>query len=844
MRAVLTNSYKLAGVQSYISIPIFSKSATVVLGPTGIWPSGVLVAEIMKHQQLRALYLPPSIIEQWVAEPPAMDQAKNLDFIIFGGGPLSPAVGDRLNKATKICQTYGSLETAGVQLLVPRPGEWSYLEFNPYEEIDMQDFGDGSYELVLHQRPDLAWRRALSHNLPNVTTWRTGDLFVRHPSVPQLWRFSSRVDDLIVFGSGHKLKPIPMELIIQGSHLVAGALVVGHGRPQPALIVEPSAAAREMNHEQILRSVWPVVKKSNEIAPSYAQIILSKVIIGSLDKPFLRAPKGTIIRKLTADRYSSEIEDIYALQPLKAAMNGAGPSLPVTYDIIQRCVRRELEHFKSSAQRENIEDSDNFFQLGLDSLKMAELAHKLRSTLSEELNTEATAISLRLTYKFPTALSLSEAIFKLISTPGSLDERPFRDTNGMQESVFRFTQDLPGPVATKTQVRDENGINVVIFGARGSLGPNIIRSFLHDGRVSKIYCLSRAQTGLEELRAIFLERNFGSSFDDSRLEFYPITLAQERLGIPPAQWDKLKESVHLVIHNSWKVDFSLPLEHYKGFLQSVRCLVDFCADSSIRPRLLFCSSISSVQDWANVYPGSKVPDAPPSSEIGSYDVCSPLGYGQSKHVAERILAKASEECGVPVTILRIGQVAGPTPGSGGMWSSTEWIPSLVRISKSLNMVPVDLPQIDWIPADAVSAIIREVSLFAFDGTSEPGAYREILEAVNIVNPHMSPPTLLSDVLQERVGNDLRTTTLRDWVSALGKIECSTSSMGQTVDGNEASLIIKMLPWFQHLSDTVSENRVIQPEFETENGIRMSPTLASLAPISSDLMRFWFSQWEI
>ena len=143
----------------------------------------------MRVKRLHALYIPPSLIEQWMAEPDAMNQASTLKFVVFGGGPLSPAIGDKLERVTRLCQAYGSIETAGIQLLVPNTGEWSYLEFNPYEKCDMQEYGEGMYELVLHQSPEVSWMRALSHSFPKVKTWHTGDLFTRHPSIPTLWRF-------------------------------------------------------------------------------------------------------------------------------------------------------------------------------------------------------------------------------------------------------------------------------------------------------------------------------------------------------------------------------------------------------------------------------------------------------------------------------------------------------------------------------------------------------------------------------------------------------------------------------------------------------------------------------
>ena len=53
----------------------------------------------------------------------------------------------------------------------------------------------------------------------------------------------------------------------------------------------------------------------------------------------------------------------------------------------------------------------------------------------------------------------------------------------------------------------------------------------------------------------------------------------------------------------------------------------------------------------------------------------PMGYGESKYVAERLLELAAEEFGVSAAICRVGQLAGPVE-KGGMWSKQEWLPSV------------------------------------------------------------------------------------------------------------------------------------------------------------------------
>ena len=832
-------------MHSYVSIPIFSHAATVVLGPSQTLPSGVLLSELMKVQRLRALYIPPSMIEQWMAEPDAIYQASALKFIVFGGGPLSPAAGDELEKVTRLCQTYGSLETSGIQLLVPKSSEWSYLEFNPYEMCDMQEFGEGMFELVLHQRPEVAWMRALSHNFPDIKTWRTGDLFTRHPSIPTLWRFCSRVDDLIVMSNGLKIKPAPMELIIQGSPFVGAALIIGQGRVEPVLIVEPNSAGKALQPQVLHQNLIRVVEEANSNAPTYAQISDSKIVIGPSDKPFFRAPKGTVVRKLTADLYASEIDKAYSEEvstgPVVTQISPDDDEFSA--ESIKKLVREKTEKLSTTAGSKGLSESDNFFMLGLDSLKMAQLAYNLRRELGSRILNAGSEISLRLIYRYSTIQALSDAIYNLHNRSNLVDEKPVHDVDAMKRMVHEYSSRIPRSTSSRCAFPITD-IEILILGPRGSLGPSIIRSLLQDRRVSKIHCLNRSKDGRDQLRAIFKDRGFERDFDDARLDFYPINLGMDHLGLEETQWNNLRSTVHLAVHNAWKVDFSVPLKYFeREYIRSVQSLIVLCATSQVGARLAFCSSISSVQDWANFHPSEEVPEAPICNE--EFEVSSPLGYGQSKQVSERILVRASMDCSVPVTIFRIGQVAGPTMEEGGTWSSTEWIPALAKISKALKMMPVDLPYMDWIPPDILSRIIRELLLETTQNMPSLEEFTSPLSIFNLVNPGKVPPTQLLDVIRAHTGEDIKAVTLKEWVDEMLHTTVEFSPLGtKGQGGSDASLTVRMLPWFQHLRDTVSVGRVIQPDFAIREAARASPTMACLEPINKDLLKFWCSQWGI
>ncbi|KAI0389463.1 hypothetical protein F5Y17DRAFT_462718 [Xylariaceae sp. FL0594] len=840
--------YHLAGVHAYIDLPIFYRNATVIFGPSMLPPSGYTLSEILKQQHVRAFYVPPSIIEEWASEPVAAEQVKQLDFVLYGGGPLSPHVGDTLSKHTNVCQMYGSLEIGQVQLLVPQTGEWRYMEFNPFEEVDMQPYGDGEdgFEMVLHQDPKFALHRSLWHNFPKVKEWRTGDLFMPHPSKPGLWRFHSRADDLIVFSSSYKLRPVQMETIIQGDPRLSGALVVGQGKSGPLLIVEPKIAEPKPgtlqsheNPDDFIDSIWPTIVEANRIAPSYAQISRSRVIVADPKRRFIRAPKGTVVRKLTTKAYADDIEAAYRDDaPRPAGLDGRADLLPITSLTLSDLKEFVRKYVTERLQGTPLLDTDNIFLCGLDSLGAASLSRNLQNGLATRFHAAGGAhrnmISLRLIHQNPTIEKLASVIHSILN-----NQEITEHSISMEDTLAELTKNLPErKPATDEQVlvNDAGSIGVALIGPRGSLGPNILNELLNDTRVARVYCLNRGHDGKERMRAVFKDLNLAHDVDDGRLSFMPVDLGKPHLGLCPADLDELLNGANVIIHNAWRVDFSWTLDSYKQtYLQSVRELVDLSSISPLRPRIVFVSSVSSVQEWAAVYPDRDVDEAP--LESYSYKVSSPLGYGQSKHIAERMLATASVVSGTPVTILRVGQVAGPTdPCSfGGKWSTDEWIPSLAAISKVLKLIPSDIPPIDWVPVDLAGRAIVDLTF----AESDRGQTTDDLRVFNVVNPKLSDWSVFVTAMQHKVGDvTYRQLPLTEWVDAL--VRTDPTRMPES----EARSATKILPFFQLLAETAARGVALHPKFVTANAVRDSRTMATMKGIDEELISRWLEQWGI
>ena len=120
------------------------------------------------------------------------------------------------------------------------------------------------------------------------------------------------------------------------------------------------------------------------------------------------------------------------------------------------------------------------------------------------------------------------------------------------------------------------------------------------------------------------------------------------------------------------MDFNLSLESFEPHIAGVRDFINLSSQSIKKPPILFTSSVSTLSNWHIKHSGEKVPE----KAFHDMTIPSPMGYGESKYIAEMLLEAGSEKCGVPAIIARVGQLAGPVAKKGGMWNKQEWLPSV------------------------------------------------------------------------------------------------------------------------------------------------------------------------
>lgn len=816
---------------AYIVLPIYSTHSSVVLGPSNKPSTGQTAAEVMRQLKLKALFCPPNIYEQLLQEPDGLELAKNLDFVMYAGGPLTTATGTALSKVTDVCGFYGSTETSPAQTLVPAREDWDTLEFHPLYGADLQPSVDEAYELVLHRDSKLEGIRGLDNNFPNIDTWRTKDLFSKHASKPNLWRFHGRTDDIIVLSNGEKFNPVPSEAIINSHPLVSAALIVGQGRFQAALLIEP--VKTDKSKTSLIDELWPTIEKANAQAQAHGRIIRTMIVVADLTKPFERAGKGTVVRKLTAEKYAAEIEALYSDDVLHE--HQGGPTLSNASDInaLREFLRQTID---MSFPVRGIEGTDDLYVLGLDSLKTVEIISLVKAGLRDHHLPWLTSQTL---YTNPTIDQLAEQIYVHLNPAsngdsGRSDDSDLpkgKDINGsengrieaMRSLVEKYTCDLKESTTSEHPPAASSKC-IVLTGSTGSLGRRLLLDLVISPQVSKVYCLDRRADAKSQ--QIDLEQQTHTT----PVEFVRVDYSRSDLGLTAAKYTELADSVTTIIHAAWKVDFNHSLKSFSPIhLRGLRNFIDLSLLSPRRPNIIFISSTSSVSR----YPQISSPNDPmvPEHHIPSHAAAQHMGYAESKNVAEHILHHASQKAGISSTILRIGQIAGPV-ASPGVWNPDEWVPALVRSSQNMGYLPKGLPDVDWIPVDSLSRIIVEVATIS-STTSQPMIDPSIH---NLVNPHPVPWSTLLPTIQ----HDLTTTNtlfpipiipLEAWLRQLSAL-----------DPNDPFIIkqypaIKILPFFETLRDQKQQIR-----YATANGVRDSPTMASLKAIDGDAIGKWMREW--
>ncbi|KAJ5897984.1 hypothetical protein N7504_008272 [Penicillium tannophilum] len=778
-----------------------------------------LLVTVLQEAKPTATILPPSILEDMSQSEEALECLRTLDFVCFGGAPLAPEIGKKLSQYTELRTVIGSSEMGIINSLVPfGEGNWGYFEWNPAYNIDMQHIGDGLYELVIPRTQHSRLIHGVFHTFPTLKEYRSKDLFTKHASNDLLWKYHGRLDDVIVLNNGEKLNPVTLEKMIEDHPSVHRALLIGQGRFQSALLIEPTQGAKLIDDEKkFIELIWPQVEKANEMVPNYGRVMKNMIRLSSPEKPFRLTSKGTTQRHTVNKDYAQEIDDLYATQGDQLEMRL--PS-PVSLENIKGYLHNVISLLSGEL---NFSEADDLYSLGMDSLRTIQLSKLLKNAIlanSPDLNIEF--ISLQNIYAHSTVDRLAEMMMSGLKGEQAATTKVSR-ADKLANLISKYTSDLPTRSVKSSQSAGPS--TVILTGSTGSLGTYLLQSLINQENVNKVYCFNRTKDAAARQVESFQSKGLPASslFDSNKVEFLHVSFGESQFGLASDKYQLLLDEVDLIIHNAWKVNFNHQVESFEHpHLFGMREFVNLSLNGRHNAHVAFISSVSTIGGWVSETMGPVVPEV----AMESIEQVLEQGYGESKFVGESICVEASRKSGVPTSIFRVGQVAGPDTRMG-LWNPHEWIPTLVATSKAMGKVPAELGgyAIDWVSVDALANITLEIlQTRRLVLSEEPNA------VFHLTNPNRSKWSSLIPAIQDKY--PVKVVSLEDW---LDELEAISDPSEQEVLEKPA---LKMLQFYQGLTS----DSTLSAEISVAQAKQASKTMAMLGPVSRAQMSNWIDQW--
>ncbi|GME36551.1 putative l-aminoadipate-semialdehyde dehydrogenase protein [Neofusicoccum parvum] len=559
--------------------------------------------------------------------------------VIAAGSAIPDELGDRLVAAgAHLFHLYGQTESGA--LMEPSRDQWNWVTplpdaapFLAFEPVG----ADGLFQLVV--LPGL--RAKVLADRPD-GSYATKDLFRRHPDDPSKWKFVARMDDIVVLLNGEKADPIPLEDAVTANPNVRAAVVFGAQRDSLGMVVVAADGAAGLSRDEVVASILPDLELGNSRVPAYARIPPDAVIVKEAGTQFPCTDKATVIRSLFIKQFESDIEDYYNAREMARDAETSLSDAEVR-DLVRHTVRHELRLEQDTTA---LTDASDFFVLGMDSLQ----ATNVRSKLLRSVNLAGRSLATNVVFDHPSVELLTTHLLDV--RQGVANEQDSAEKLAMEllEKYSHFPEPAPSTVTPEKQC-------VLLTGATGAIGTHILHTLLLSPTITTIYCPVRASSPttahariLSSLHHANLHPPLSPTTHLPKISAHPCDLSSPTLGLPPTTLALIRATTTHVIHNAWPVNFNHALRSFEPHaLRSTYALLALAASSPLRPkpRTTFISSIAAALRAA---PAHAVPET-----LVPWAAVEPMGYAQSKWVAEGICGAAAAAPGARVRVVRVGQ---------------------------------------------------------------------------------------------------------------------------------------------------------------------------------------------
>lgn len=245
----------------------------------------------LKQQSFEIFYGVPYALKLLSESEEGIQTLAAMKVVMFGGSACPDALGDLLvDGGVNLISHYGTTETGQLMTSFRPQGDkaWNYVrvhdKLKPF--VRWEERGANMFELVVLA----GWPSKVATNRPD-GSYATKDMFERHPSISDAWKYCARLDDTIVLMNGEKAIPIAMEQSVRRLPSVKEAMMFGSGKSRLGMIIVSTSST-----ENTLEAVWPTISKENAQSPAYAHITKEMITILPPETNYPQTDKGILQR--------------------------------------------------------------------------------------------------------------------------------------------------------------------------------------------------------------------------------------------------------------------------------------------------------------------------------------------------------------------------------------------------------------------------------------------------------------------------------------------------------------------------------------------------------------------
>jgi fatty acid CoA ligase FadD9 len=584
--------------------------------------------------------------------------------------------------------------------------------------------------------------------------YRTGDVMAELE--PGRLAYVDRRNNVLKLAQGEFVAVARLEAVFSSAALVRQIFVYGNSeRPYLLAVVVPTDDAAQRftgDADGLKAALGESLRQSAKLAELQSYEVPVDFVVET--EPFsedngLLSGVGKLLRPKLKERYGAPLEQLYAelaenrVTELRALREGAADH-PVIFTLT-----RAAEALLGLAGGPPAPDT-LFIELGGDSLSALTFSNLLRDIFDVEVPVGMIT---------GPATELGQLAEYVESERESGSRRPTfatvhgRGTTQVHAADLTLDKFIDAAILAQAPVLPRvtgTPHTVLLTGANGYLGRFLVLEWLErlaetDGKLVSIIRGADAAAATKRLEAVFdsgdpqLLQRFRTLAAD-HLEVIVGDIGEPNLGLEQGTWERLAQSVDLIVHPAALVNHVLPYDQLFGpNVVGTAEVIRLAITARIKP-VTYMSTVAvalSVDPAAFVENG----DIRAVSALRPVDDSYANGYANSKWAGEVLLREAHDLCGLPAAVFRSDMILAHSQYAGQL-NVPDAFTRLMFSLLTTGIAPASFYQTDpqgsravahydGLPADFVAEAVTTLGAQIAAAAPDSGAYRSF----DVMNPH-------------------------------------------------------------------------------------------------------------